>query len=441
MFFKKNPAYSSLNTKSGQPMLEKDDDQHEHWLAYLYRESWQQELLIIGITLFLLFQVPKGIDHLHDIIIQVYYTHDLIVASLFIALFTLKASSYVLIFNLLTDLFLRGVWIGLIGLSSAFPEGIRENKFHYHESMKRVVFGKMVPPKRSIIKLDKVCSIIFSFTFLIIFYIFSLSLFIFLLLMMVFGIQYTDGHWSLFFFIALVVVYVVAALLYFLDFVLFGGLRRFKWTAKPFRYIYLFFSYVTLSFFYKNIYYTLVSNIKKRYLIPVLAFYLIVSASLVGNLNHIIERGGATSIKPIFYDNLREKDVLIEVASIPADQIKGNWLKVFANFDLARKTIRHFCAEYDEEDREILNTRPRIDRDNFKCLRQVYHLKLNDQVLDSLDWLYQIHPNMEEKGFVVNINMEHLPPGLHRLQVLRPSLNKQDSLIYQTSCTIPFWKE
>lgn len=440
MFFKK--IQPSGNTFSSTSSVTKDDEQQlEDWLKYLYRESWQQELLITGITLFLLFQVPDSLTYLEAKLFQYFYSNDLIIAAAIIMFGIFKISANILIFNILIDIFLRGLWIGLIGLSSAFPEGVQKSRFKYHPILETRILDKITDPKKTIIKLDIICSIIFSFTFLIIFYLFSFGLFIVYILLMVLGIQYFDGTWISGVFIGLIVIFCSLGCIYFLDFITFGGLRRFKLTAKPYYFIYKIFNYITLSFFYKNIYYTLISNVKKRYIFPVLSAYFLFVVLISDGNNGSTKRGEAKVVTTVFYDDLRAENELIKVASIPSDVVKGNWLKVFTRFDINRKTIKHFVPEYMEEDREILNTRPTITRQIFEDMLTAYTIRIDNQEIDSLDWLFQAHPNMGEKGFVTRVNLKDFSEGLHQLQIIYPRLNKNDSLEYKVSCTIPFWKE
>lgn len=439
MFFKKPQHSSEQGDKTPQIS---ENQQLENWLQYLYRESWQQELLITGITLFLLFQVPDGIEYLEAKLTLVFYESDLIIAGMMIMLGLLKVSSYVLIFNILIDIFLRGLWIGLIGLSSAFPEGIRMEKFKYHPTLKEKILSNITDPKTTIIKLDMLCSIIFSFTFLLIFYLISFGLFISYLLLSVLGIQYADGTTGLLIIcILLTIVYISFSLIYFFDFITFGLLRRFKWTAKPYYFIYKFFNYITLAFFYKNIYYTLVSNVKKRYIIPVIFGYLLLTILFLDFQNGNINRGHKDIFHRSFYDNLRTENETIKLASIPQEHIKGNWLKVFIPFNISRKTINHFHQDYEEEDWKVLNRKPIVTTGILKDMLGIYRIKIDNKEIDSLNWLYYKHPNMGEKGFITQANIASYPSGLHTLQVLRPEINKQDSLTYKLSCTIPFWKE
>ena len=83
-----------------------------------------------------------------------------------IAAIALSSIIHIIIISLILYLILRGFWIAIIGLSSAFPDGINISRLNfyekYEERLKAADFEKMS------IGMDKVCSSIFAFAFLLI---------------------------------------------------------------------------------------------------------------------------------------------------------------------------------------------------------------------------------------------------------------------------------
>jgi len=104
----------------------------DKWLKKLQRESWELEVLISGISIYLLFQIPGQIDAAIEYVSENIGQNDIMV-SIAIMLFLFKISSYILILNLVAHLILRGFWIGVIGLHSVFPEGVKFEKLAYSE--------------------------------------------------------------------------------------------------------------------------------------------------------------------------------------------------------------------------------------------------------------------------------------------------------------------
>ena len=71
---------------------------------------------------------------------------------------------------------LRGFWVGVLGLSSVYPKGINLEKLNFN-----TIFNKQITKYNFndfVRKIDKICSSIFSFCFLISFSIVSLFLFL-----------------------------------------------------------------------------------------------------------------------------------------------------------------------------------------------------------------------------------------------------------------------
>ena len=61
---------------------------------------------------------------------------------------------------LVTHLIFRGIWAGMVGLSYAFPQGI--NKKNLPATKQKVEYVK---PQQFVIRLEKICSLLFSFVF------------------------------------------------------------------------------------------------------------------------------------------------------------------------------------------------------------------------------------------------------------------------------------
>lgn len=96
------------------------------WLKKLEKESWQAELGISGAAIFATFQIPELFDWLEArllLSLQDYalYYWDMILPMFIFAGFVLTG---IFIFHL----FIRALWIGLVGLNSVFPDGFTANE-------------------------------------------------------------------------------------------------------------------------------------------------------------------------------------------------------------------------------------------------------------------------------------------------------------------------
>ena len=154
----------------------------DKWLKKLQRESWELEVLISGMSIYLLLQLPDQIDEVIRYTSENIGQNDIMV-SIAIMLFLFKISSYILLFNLVTHLILRGFWIGVIGLHSVFPDGVKFEKLAYSDYFNKKLRQNIPHLDDWTVYLDNLCSIIFGFTFLIVLTLISLGLyFVFLII-------------------------------------------------------------------------------------------------------------------------------------------------------------------------------------------------------------------------------------------------------------------
>ena len=93
--------------------------------------------------------------------------------SIWALIFTIQ----VLIYSFTAYLFFRGFWVGILGLSSVFPEGINYNKLNFQHWF--TLDSNKYNFKKLIITVDKICSSIFSFSFLLSFSVASFLIFLF----------------------------------------------------------------------------------------------------------------------------------------------------------------------------------------------------------------------------------------------------------------------
>ena len=134
-----------------------------------------------------------------------------------IAAVALSFIIHIIIISLILYLILRGFWIAIIGLSSAFPDGINISRLNfykkYEERLKAADFEKMS------IGMDKVCSSIFAFAFLLITLVTTmmmLIIYLFFIIAVLFSL--TDSITLL---LSISIIYLLATLFYLFDIILF----------------------------------------------------------------------------------------------------------------------------------------------------------------------------------------------------------------------------
>ncbi|HFA49639.1 MAG TPA: hypothetical protein ENJ95_11565, partial [Bacteroidetes bacterium] len=154
------------------------------WLRRLERESWQAELIVSGIAIFGSLQLPGLIENMAGECIS-FFSQDAYTGLYFFFLYLLFSANFLIVF-LIVHFVTRALWIGLIGLNSVFPEGIKkENKTYAPHFMERLIadFPKDI---RYIERLDHFCSVIFSFIALLVMTMLAIAVDV----VIVFGLKY-----------------------------------------------------------------------------------------------------------------------------------------------------------------------------------------------------------------------------------------------------------
>ena len=140
--------------------------QPDHWLARVQEQSWEPEIIISGIVLFALYQIPELIGRLahfltnYSLSIFSGGTADEALISL------LMVANVWLIIGFTAHLFLRSVWVAYVGLSYVYKEGIRVDRLRFRERYKQLLF-KDTGFRNNIIRLERVCSTTFAVSFLL----------------------------------------------------------------------------------------------------------------------------------------------------------------------------------------------------------------------------------------------------------------------------------
>jgi hypothetical protein len=137
------------------------------WLKRVQENSWEPEILLSGLVLIGLLQLPAMIRRASE-----FYRAETLSGNLLGVFTALEQIVYVLVFGLVVHLFLRSVWVGLIGLTYTFPKGIKPESLGYHKKFEDKV--RQLPDTESqIILLEKVCSSIFATCFFLMMVIFG----------------------------------------------------------------------------------------------------------------------------------------------------------------------------------------------------------------------------------------------------------------------------
>lgn len=291
------------------------------WLEKLQQESWQLELLISGLALFGIWESRALIDGFGDYI-------DLNVTGILrrhINIFYLfiKIAWRIFFINLLIHITVRGLWIGAIGLRYVSGD-IDYKALNYSERFDKFLVKNVGDFDDYIEKLEKLSSIIFSFTFLLLFFFLSImSLFIFIAAVLqiaseVFMFKNEELAVG-----AATMGILFFSFLVFVDFISFGSLKRIESPifSKVYFWIYRVIGLLTLSFLFRPLLYNFIDDNYTRRLVIIAIPYILFISILVPsfgfdtyNYNPSFSSAeyyqsaiSARSINYMHYDDLREK--------------------------------------------------------------------------------------------------------------------------------------
>lgn len=424
-------------------------------LDRLQEDSWQLELLVSGFTIFGLFYALKPVG---DALDKAAYNQD-ILRNFYLIVY---GAILILILNLIIHVVLRSLWIGALGLRYISGD-VDIDKLNYGKHFTKYLKKKVGSFDDYIEKLEKLCSVIFAISFLLIFYVAA----VFILQYSINFLAFINSDASILLSIILQTIgtlLLIGAVLTFIDYLTQGLLKKNKWVAKLYFPFYWVFSFLTLSFLYRPLYYNLIDNkFGRRISFMLLPFYF--SVLLIFNIykeqsGFIIHNSLASNnIRAICsnYEDLVEKnDLFINTLTIQSKVITDPYIKV--KIPLTRY-IENNLMKFNESLRSCQDThRYKFNGDLFgftiestfkgntdslhleflKTFQNVYRIKI-DSVPYNSDFVIayeQVGKNLKI-GFETYIGTGDLEEGKHVLVYYRPKHPETDSI--RVIKEIPFW--
>lgn len=438
--------------------------QVDQWLRKLQQESWQLELLVSAFTIFLLIGANEQYSSLLVDWQYEYNFSDSVLSFVYIFLSLLNLCIKALIVFLVMHLLLRGFWIGTIGLRSV-QANVDFDQLRYSEYFTYRLKKKVISLDSLVIMLDEICSLMFSFAFLVISIIISFGLYLFFLGTVGFFLgsiaSFLTGTTSTVFTIfslILVLLIFVTGLIYVIDYFTLGFFKRFLWFSRIYYPIYRFYGFVTLSVISRSIYYYLISKFSKSrirmvYLVAGTLLFFIY-ASDYDQYQYFSTSSDEYALSANHYDDQRSSDTNIGAVSIPSRIVKGDFLPLFVRYDpndnnLARAACPDFTPTRDEgfnwsirfvaEQGNFRITNPENEKDIPKlleCWSSIYRLVVNDSIRDA-PFYYYTHPAKNQKGLMTMLSTETFVTGENTLEVRK--LNSADSTSFDEWAVVRFW--
>jgi hypothetical protein len=425
-------------------------------LDRLQEESWQLELLVSGFTIFGLFYALGPVE---DALNKADYIGDILLN--FYAI--VYAAIFILILNLIIHVVLRSLWIGALGLRYISGE-VDIEKLKYNKLFSKYLKKKVGSFDDYIEKLEKLCSVMFAISFLLIFYVAAVFIIQYLATFMVYIFRNNDSILVNGFYNAIQIFIALGAILTFIDYLTQGLLKKNKWIAMLYFPFYWIFSYFTLSFLYRPLYYNLIDNkFGRRISFTLFPFYFFVLliVSIYQEQSGFISYNsiGSNDIKASVhnYEDIVERDDLFvyglciqsKVITDPYIKIKvpisryiDERLMVFNESLRACEDTRPYKFEGDILGFSIESTftgdTDSLHREFLKTFQNVYKIKI-DSVVYNPEFVIANEGigNNLEFNFETYIGTKNLDEGKHVLVYYRKKHPKTDSI--HVVREIPFW--
>ncbi len=449
-------------------MENKNQNKLTKWLNKLQQESWQLELVISGFSIFLM---ASAMDWLKEL------RRDVSIASqglehgtdlLGIGYAVLIVACFFVLVNLVLHVLLRGVWISTIGLRYVSGD-IDFDKLRLAPKFDKLLRRKIGSFDHYIQQLENICSVVFAFTFLIVFMLLALGMYLIFLIAFInlFLSELLGGlseNAQTQIVVSVIIIALFGGTLYFIDFLTLGFLKRVRWLSYLYMPFYRFMSFITLSFLYRPIYYNLIDNKFGRRVGFLLVPYVVIIGLLFSEeiRSHIWypDKPGKWGLWNDHYHDQRSEKSLITTGIIPSKFVKNGFLELFIAYipKSDNPSLEQFCPDFQpfyeagfetglhfSLNGEVQKPRSSNAVDTaLTCFSELYQIHVDDSLILEPTFRFHRHSNYSEYGVITLIDVGYLNRGEHLVKVEKWShkiIGDSDTLVVKPFFQIPFWKE
>jgi hypothetical protein len=439
----------------------------KQYLDRLQRDSWNLELIISGLALFGLIALY---DKFGDLGKVSEITGDSFVGGVIMTGVAIIYFSATIVFvNLIFHLLLRGLWIGAIGLRSVSGD-INFYQLRFARPFNQFLRRRIPSFDDYIIKLDRICSVIFSFSFML-----ALLLIGFIAYWIVFsGLIYLGrlldgadhGMFLQYAGIFFIVLYILLGLVYLVDFLTLGYLKRKRWLSRFYYPIYRFFGFITLARLYRPLYYNFIDDrLGRKMVILALPYILLLfiglSLSFTGGayydkdfFSEADDYSGAY-VREQYYENLQDeasastqafllaKDVVHQPVNKLSMYILHRYTKVieykYPDLPKLNETIliSDFVVGFNSADRhsKIISE----EANYLNVFRSLFEVRLNGRLLDMEDAVLFRDEDTPFPKLVKYLSLSGEKPGLQQLDITYYSYSDRNDTLISNQQGIPFY--
>lgn len=362
------------------------------WLENLQKTSWEPEVIISGISLAVLFIIPSRLFEYSIILIQDYGLEQL-PALLVLGYFSVIISVFKIF--LISHLFLRFMWAGMLGVTYAFPEGVLKNKlFKFSQDL------DYPHPSFYLEKLERWCSMIYGYPLSVVIPIFSITAYLILLITIYlifnldFQVIYLIFIVSFLGLLVLILIFKKSKLKSFVGTSLNGTISAVfashlgKWTTLVF----------SLGLFIVAIPFVLLDLKGFSYFQPI------------------------TNLDEEFFD-WPEQSRYFEEYNSNNVRFPRVWTETMV---VSGGQLNLYLARYAREERDLPRLQPLLAGDfdtlqwgKLESLEDTYRIYLNDSLVKSERWIPMASGITGQKALFGSIPIAHLASGIHEVRVER----------------------
>lgn len=360
------------------------------WLENLQKTSWEPEVIISGISLAVLFIIPSRLFEYSIILIQDYGLEQL-PALLVLGYFSIIISVFKIF--LISHLFLRFMWAGMLGVTYAFPEGVLKNKlFKFSQDL------DYPHPRFYLEKLERWCSMIYGYPLSVVIPIFSITAYLILLITIYlifnldFQVIYLIFIVSFFGLLVLTVIFKKSKIKSFVGTSLNGTISAVfashlgKWTTLVF----------SLGLFIVAIPFVLLDLKGFSYFQPI---------------TNLDEEFFDWPEQSRYFEEYNSNDVRFPRIWTEEMEVSGDHLNLY-------------LARYAREERDLPRLQTLLAGDfdtlqwgKLESLEDTYRIYLNDSLMKSERWIPISAGKTGQKALFGSISIDHLPSGAHEIRV------------------------
>jgi hypothetical protein len=441
-------------------------DEPAHALPEGTSATWELEMLISGAVFFALLQLPGVLNGVFAQIEPRLAGGPTF--ALFLAYWYATAIVYALIAAFFVHLVARAYWVGLVGLRSVYPHGVRWDGLRQGPRARRLYQRRFASLDTVTARVDDFASVIFSFAFVVVFLFLYSTVLSAVLGAVAFGLDvalFGGGHGLLVFDILLALLLLPTSIAATIDRKAGHRIPDGSLAGRAIELVLATGYRIQMLGLYGPVMMTLFSNVRRRIIYPLFyaVFVGVMGASMVQFLARLdLLRAGGTRYLPDatelhgvdagFYESQRVADHDYGRAPfIQSDIIRDPYIKLFIPYSAERHDVllAATCpAARGPERHAVVVGRAESDSASERraaaalaCLAAFHQVTLDGRALAGLEFRFHTIPESGVRGIIAYIPTDGLARGQHELRVRAVPAARATPAEARavTPWIIPFW--